>query len=74
MSEQAPKRDLANPAGPRSFSDKLDSVIWTDGYKDTSCTRGVVHGLWHTGAGIVRWNGDEFSRAAEQFGKCREFI
>ena len=63
----------------RGFSDKLDDVMgWECGYKETSGTRGFVHGVWHGGAGI--WDavrpsdgtnnaGGEFGRAADQFSK-----
>ena len=73
MSQNNSKRDLANPAGPRSVSDKLDNALWKDN-KNESCSRGIVHGAWHTGAGIVRLSKDEFSRAGEQFGKCGKFV
>ncbi len=64
----------------RSFSDKLDSVAgWHGGYKETSGTRGFVHGMWHTGAGVSAavgsvfgGNGNasgEFRRAGDQFSK-----
>ena len=74
MSKEDSKRDLANPKGPRSISDKLDSTLWKDGYKDTSCTRGIVHGVWHAGAGLIRSSDDEYKRAGEQFGKCGKFL
>lgn len=74
MSEKKTKRDLANPAGPRKASDKLDDIFWKDGYKDTSCSRGIIHGIWHAGAGAVRGSKDEFSRAGEQFAQCSKLL
>lgn len=66
-------KKLANPQGMRSFSDRLDAKVgWEGGYKETSGTRGFIHGVWHTGAGIATFNGKEFSRAGEQFSKMWE--
>ena len=64
------KRPLANPEGMRSFSDKLDSAMgWEGGYKEESKFWGAIHGVWHTGAGIVTLNPKEFDWAGEQFKK-----
>jgi hypothetical protein len=71
-----PARDLANPAPVRGFSDWLDNKMnWHGAHKTTSSTRGIVHGVWHAGAGVVKSCGvtqssrDEFTRAGEQFAK-----
>ncbi len=72
-SQQKGNSGLANPQPVRNFSNKLDDVVWKDGYKDKSCSRGVVHGVWHTGAGVFTGNKAEFTRAGEQFNKCNPF-
>ena len=59
---------LANPPAVRGFSDRLDSAMgWEGAYKDDSRLRGLVHGAWHAGAGVVTRNPKEFERAGEQF-------
>jgi hypothetical protein len=71
---------LTNPPGMRSMSDKLDQAVgWEGAYKESSGPRGFIHGVWHTGAGVVGavTPGDnnakgEFQRAGEQFSKMWE--
>ena len=61
---------LANPSAWRDASNKLDKAMgWEGNYKDESRLRGFVHGVWHSGAGIVTGNPKEFDRAGEQFSK-----
>eukprot|EP00484_Ammonia_sp_Unknown_P005401 CAMPEP_0197057388 /NCGR_PEP_ID=MMETSP1384-20130603/96688_1 /TAXON_ID=29189 /ORGANISM="Ammonia sp." /LENGTH=72 /DNA_ID=CAMNT_0042491793 /DNA_START=74 /DNA_END=289 /DNA_ORIENTATION=+ len=68
MSSDKPSKPLANPKPVRGFSDKLDNAMgWNDGYKNESKVRGFIHGVWHTGAGVVTLNPKEFSRAGDQF-------
>ncbi len=77
MSTNKSHGQLANPAGMRSLSDKLDDAAgWSGGYKESSGTRGFIHGVWHTGAGVVAavtpGNNNakgEFGRAGDQFSK-----
>ncbi|CAF0776814.1 unnamed protein product [Adineta steineri] len=69
--ENTGKRDLANPSSFRHISDKLDDLAgWKDDYKEESCPRGIIHGIWHEGASIIRGSEDEHERAIEQFDKC----
>ena len=65
------REPLANPPAVRGFSDRLDEFMgWEGDYKDESRARGLVHGAWHTGAGIVTGNPREFERAGEQFDRA----
>ena len=71
VSNRKPTRDLSN---------KLDSVMgWKDGYKEASCIRAFIHGIYHTGVGAYKYargSSDnayaEYNRATNQFSKCRK--
>ena len=52
---------------------------WEGGYKEESCPRGIIHGLYHDRQGNIRENqGDkegaklERDRAQKQYDKCRK--
>jgi hypothetical protein len=42
---------------------------WEGDYRNTSRLRGIVHGIWHYGAGVLTLNGNEFTRGNEQFSR-----
>lgn len=71
------EKGVSNHAGHRSISDKLDQKMgWEGGYKETSGTRGFIHGTYHSSIGLykgIRGNfegaGAEFKRAGDQFGR-----
>lgn len=74
---QSSQDKLANPQVVRNVSDKLDSVFWKDGYKDTSESRALVHGAWHAGAAVARGgHAGEWARAQEQFSRvdCSRWV
>ncbi len=55
MSEQNKKPTLNNDPGDRSISDWLDKKMgWEGGYKEESCPRGIIHGLYHDRQGNIR--------------------
>lgn len=62
-------KPLANPKLFRSLSDKLDVFIGWDEEtsKNKSRIRGILHGIWHTGAYLVTCNKLEWERAKIQF-------
>ena len=67
--------NLYNPKGPRNLSDRLDQAVgWHGAYKESSGTRGFIHGVWHSGAclGAAVTGGNaagECKRARDQFSK-----
>lgn len=77
MSDNKSFGKLANPPAARGVSDWLDNTMdWQGGYKESSRTRGCIHGVWHTGAGLLAavtpGNNNaagEFGRAGQQFSR-----
>ncbi|EAR97084.1 hypothetical protein TTHERM_01353120 (macronuclear) [Tetrahymena thermophila SB210] len=71
------EKGVSNQKEMRSFSDKLDNAMgWKDGYKETSGTRGFIHGAYHTGVGVAKFvvgntqgAKAELNRAGTQFSK-----
>lgn len=66
----ADRTPLANPSVMRGISNGVDNVLFPGGYKDDSQLRGAIHGVWHTGAGVITGNPAEFTRANDQFAKA----
>lgn len=68
---------VGNNKEMRGVSNWLDEKLgWDEGYKEKSGTRGFIHGVWHTGAGVVQYvqgnneNADaEWKQAGAQFKK-----
>ena len=65
-------KNLYNPKPLRSVSNWVDSKMgWEGEAKEKSGTRGFIHGVSHTLFGMATFNGDEFKRAGEQFGRMK---
>ena len=80
MSDQKSKATLNNDPSDRAASNWLDKKMgWEGGYKEESCTRGILHGLYHDRQGNIReQKGDhdgaklERDRAQQQYDKCKK--
>jgi len=74
------EKGVSNHPGMRSISDRLDNMMgWTEERKETSGTRGLIHGVYHTGIGVGKYlyrNPEgahaEWNRACEQFSRSKK--